>query len=64
VTKIKVQIQDAETGTVLDTIWNEVASTSVVLDSGQKAEFDFSIPRLQGRRAGKLSIKLLDWQGG
>ena len=64
VTKIKVQIQDAETGTVLDTAWNEVASTSVVLDSGQKAEFDFSVPKLEGRRRGRLSVKLLDWQGG
>jgi len=63
VSRIKIQIQDAETNTVLDTQWNDVASTNVVLDRGQKAKFDIPIPRLQ-ESSGTVLVRLLDWQGG
>jgi hypothetical protein len=63
VSRIKIQIQDAETNTVLDTQWNDVASTNVVLDRGQKAKFDIPVPRLQ-ESSGTVVVRLLDWQGG
>jgi hypothetical protein len=64
VSRIKIQIQDAETNTVLDTQWSDVASTNVVLDRGQSAKFDVPIPRLQNSSSGTISVRLLDWQGG
>jgi len=64
VSRIKIQIQDAETNTVLDTQWNDVASANVVLDRGQSAKFDVSIPRLQDSSSDKISVRLIDWQGG
>ena len=64
VSRIKIQIQDAETNTVLDTQWSDVASTNVVLDRGQSAKFDVPIPRLQDSSSDKISVRLLDWQGG
>ena len=64
VSRIKIQIQDAETNTVLDTKWSDVASTNVVLDRGQSAEFDVPIPRLKDRSSDTISVRLLDWQGG
>jgi hypothetical protein len=63
VSRIKIQIQDAETNTVLDTQWSDVASTNVVLDRGQSAKFDVSIPRLQDSSSDTISVRLLDWQG-
>lgn len=63
VAKIKVQIQDAVTNRVIDSAWNDVASTNVVLERGQKADFDFAIPRLQNRGSGTITVKLIDWQG-
>ena len=64
VSRIKIQIQDAETNTVLDTQWSDVASTNVVLDRGQSAKFDVPIPRLQDSSSGTISVRLLDWQSG
>jgi hypothetical protein len=64
VSRIKIQIQDAETNTVLDTKWSDVASTNVVLDRGQSAEFDVPIPRLKDSSSDTISVRLLDWQGG
>ncbi len=37
---------------------------NVVLDRGQSAKFDVSIPRLQDSSSDKISVRLLDWQGG
>ena len=64
VSRIKIQIQDAETNTVLDTQWSDVASTNVVLERGQSARFDAPIPRLQDSSSGTISVRLLDWEGG
>jgi hypothetical protein len=64
VSRIKIQIQDAETNTVLDTQWSDVASTNVVLERGQSAKFDVPIPRLQDSSSSTISVRLLDWQGG
>jgi hypothetical protein len=64
VSRIKIQIQDAETNTVLDTQWSDVASTNVVLERGQSAKFDAPIPRLQDSSSGTIAVRLLDWQGG
>ncbi len=63
VSRIKIQIQDAETNTVLDTQWSNVASTNVVLDRGQSAKFDVPIPRLQDSSSDTIAVRLLDWQG-
>lgn len=63
VSRIKIQIQDAETNTVLDTKWSDVASANVVLNRGQSAKFDVPIPRLQDNSGDTISIRLLDWQG-
>jgi hypothetical protein len=64
VSRIKIQIQDAETNTVLDTKWSDVASANVVLNRGQSAKFDVPIPRLQDNSGDTISIRLLDWEGG
>jgi len=63
VSRIKIQIQDAETNTVLDTKWSDVASANVVLNRGQSAKFDVPISRLQDNSGDTISIRLLDWQG-
>lgn len=64
VSRIKIQIQDPETNTILDTQWANIANTNVVLSSGQQAKFEFPIPRLQDSASGTISVKLIDWHGG
>lgn len=61
VTSLSMQVEDKATGAVLDTFRVGLGSPGYTIGSGQKAEFDGSIPKLRGRKQGDVNIKLLNW---
>ncbi len=61
VSSLSMHVEDKGTGAILDTFRVGLGSTSYTLASGQKAEFDGSIPKLRGRKQSDVNIKLIDW---
>lgn len=60
VEQLLLQVEDKTTGVVIDSFTVKLGN-SYNLQSGQKAEFDGSIPKLRGRKQGDVNIKLVDW---
>ncbi|MEL4895891.1 hypothetical protein [Crocosphaera sp. Alani8] len=59
---LSMQVEDKTTGSVLDTFAIGLGRPGYTLGSGQKAEFDGSIPKLRGRKRGDVNIKLVEWR--
>ncbi len=62
VSSLSMQVEDKATGEILDTFRVSLGFPSYTIGSGQKAEFDGSIPKLRGRKPGDVNIKLIDWR--
>ncbi len=61
VKELRLQVEDKQSGTVLDSTDISLGEIGYTLRSGQKAEFDGSIPEFRGRDQGNVNIELIGW---